>query len=103
MDAVLPVAVRVWLPGPLCPLAHASAWLDDRWKTGVWINAELVGFKDEELPCGCIPYEHEVYGSCQVQFAVRQIDAALEDTRLNEIGELWLRKIRETLTCTATR
>lgn len=33
----------------------------------------------------------------QVQHAVRQIDAALADTRLNDMGRLYLRKVRGTL------
>lgn len=33
----------------------------------------------------------------RIQFAVRQIDGAMEDTRVGEVAELWLRRIRETL------
>ena len=26
----------LWLPLPVCPLAHYSGQLDERWKTGWW-------------------------------------------------------------------
>lgn len=42
--------------GDLCPCT-AFAGVND------W-DVTLVGSTDDEMPCGCIPYEHDNYGPC---------------------------------------
>lgn len=54
------------LPGRACRLAVWSALLDERWNTGHWQpSVRLVGSKDDEMECGCIPYEHQLFGPCE--------------------------------------